>query len=978
MMLMRGVGLCAIRSSMTPFLIQILAMGLTVSQLFSKPVEEFKTHLDPVADVQLSSKILKDGCGIFTAGMAGDSRLNIENLLTGMLATPDAAQSGNAKTSAKPGASSGLFRKIDFQGLLNAYKLFCKGDQSVANQINIGAVLNYYNGVFKNLKDVKTLQTLKLGEATTVVDSDGKPFTEMYGAANRRLVVPIGKIPSHVKQAFVSAEDQNFYKHKGVDLAGLFRAFASIAGGSSGRPQGGSTITQQVVKNLLVNDDLTIERKMREMVLAARLEKIMSKDQILELYLNYVFLGRASWGIEMAAKSYFGPQSTTSNLSIEQAALLATLPKGPTYFNPDRHPERSRDRRQYVLTRMMADCNCVSAELINGLQDKNTAIVKYESPLAKGGFFFLDAISKEAKAAAGLDLKTAATHNIRSTVNPGLQKATEHAVRDGLMEYEANSGRKVWTGSQGSIAKDVEQLKMTWQEVLPRVQPKLYDVQWTLATVLSTNRSQVGLPGGKILPLKAPATVMRQLRLYDLIFVDVTGKEGKQTATIKLPARVQGSAVVLENKTGRVLAISGGFSYASSPYNRALLALRQPGSTLKPFVYLSALQAGLQPNTLLPDLPPGPPLSRRWRPKNYDGRSNGLVTFRTAIESSINLATIQLAARLGVDDPFKGLRYVQAMLAKAGLYKAESTKPDFAEVLGSREVRLIDLAAAYATVANVGLRPTPYFVESISRDGQTVYANRKAPPTPVPGIDRVAYYQLKKMLEGTVARGTAVRLKKYEGVVAGKTGTSNDESDAWFICFTNDITVAVWVGYDDKKIHRNLGGGSTGGRVALPIAERILKASFEIYKPAEKLAGPPDEIRQQVTELPIDMKSGVVQNTGFMEVFRGRNISDVIDTRISLLPEGEEAFKVQELPPEQIEDAELVERPGMANDPRHNFSPASSEPRVIIESDSAPGSGRPEYRPGVDDSYVIWRDQPRKVDPNAVYTYERIFNPQRR
>lgn len=953
-------------------------MGLTVSQIFSKPVEQFKTHIDPQTGVPIAAQMLKEGCGILSAQIK-DPRFNVELLLGAMVTDAETEKQQAAKlpkNSKAPVTGDKLLKKVDFAGLLNAYKLFCKGDTSVADKINLVEVINYYNSVYKNLKDVNSLKNLKLSEATMVMDAQGKPFNEMYGAANRRLVVPIAKIPAHVRQAFVSAEDQNFYSHKGVDIKGLMRAFTTVAGGSGSRPQGGSTITQQVVKNMLINDDLTVERKMREMLLAVRLEKVMTKDQILELYLNYVFLGRASWGVEMAARSYFGPQATTANLTIEQAAMLAALTKGPTYYNPDRQPERARDRRQYVLNRMREDCeaarrgHCPTPQQINDSANKPLGTVKFESPTTKGGFYFMDAIQKETKALTGLDLKSESTHVVQSTINPVLQRATEQAVREGLMDYEANTGRKVWTGPQGSIANDINKYKMKWEEVLPRVQPRLYDIPWTIAVVLDVGRAQVGLPDGKIVSLRAPGSVLRRLKAYDLIFVDVTGADKKQIATLKIPARVQGSAVILENQTGKVLAISGGFSYASSEYNRAMLAMRQPGSTLKPFVYLSALNVGLQPNTLLPDMPHDPPLSKNWQPKNYDRLAHGLVTFRTAIENSLNLPTIQLASRLGGKDPYAGLSYVQSVLKSVGLYKGDQQRRDFAEVLGSRETRLIDVATAYAAVANSGLRPTPYFIESISKDGRAVYTNNKPKPVQVERVDRVAFYQLKKILEGTVARGTATRLKKLEGFIAGKTGTSNDESDAWFVVFTNDITVAVWVGYDDRKIHYNLGGGSTGGRVALPIAEKILKASFDSYKKPTKLNGPPDEIKSQVTELKINLKTGSFEGGNFMETFRiDRNANSPLDTTHALLKPGEETFGMTEEPISE-EDAPLVEPQPAATqaEPQIRPEPEQTEPQRRQQDPEAQ-----PYRPGADDSYQLWRLQPRKVDPLYQENAEQIF-----
>jgi 1A family penicillin-binding protein len=911
---------------MTPFLIQLLAMGLVASQVFTKP-DQVRTHFDPRTSTAIATTLLKDGCRMVT-GQFKDARFNPEVLLEAMRTDAESATEST-------GTTAKIFKSIDFGGILNAYRYFCKGDKSVADKIDLAAVVEYYNKVFEKLPDVNSLRNYKFPEATTVLDGDRVHFTEMYGAGNRRIFVPISKIPDHVKQAFVAAEDQNFYQHKGVDQKGLLRAFMSVASGAGGaRPQGGSTITQQVVKNFLLNDDLTLERKMREMVLATRLERALSKDQILELYLNHIFLGRSSWGVEMAARNYFGPKSSVTNLTVEQAALLAALTKGPNYYNPDRQPERASDRRQYVLSRMREE-GSINADQLKALSQKPIQTVRFVSPTMKGGYYFIDSIQRELKAAAGIDLKKGSAHTVHSTLDASVQRSTEEAVREGLVRYEQSTGRRVWSGPEGSIARDVEQHQMKWQEILPRVQPRHYDVPWTVATVLDVNRPQVGLPSGQQVPLQAPAAVLRKLKTYDLIFVAVTGKQ-KQVANLIIPPKVQGAAVVMENQTGKVIAISGGFSYSQSEYNRALLAARQPGSTIKPFVYLTALNVGYQPNTLLPDLPHDPPLARNWIPKNYDLQNRGLVTFRSAIENSLNLPTVQLAARLGGNDPLRGLHYVQFTMKSVGLYKDGTQKKDFAEILGSKETQLINLAQAYATVANVGLKPTPHFIESVSRDGRTVYTNRKPRPVMVGEFDRVGFYQVKKLLEGTLVRGTAARLNKLAGYVAGKTGTSNDESDAWFVCFTNDITVAVWVGYDNKKIYRNLGGGSTGGRVALPIAERILKAYFDLYGKPEKLAGPPPEIKSQITEVAIDLKSGVVGAGDFPEIFRiDPKVRGPLDTRMALLRPGEHEMMI--IPVLQSEEQRALPLGG---------APGNQEPLILPESEPAPE-----------------RDQSRQVDP---------------
>jgi penicillin-binding protein 1A len=873
---------------MNTFLVQILAMGLTVSQLISKPVEQFITEFDPQAGIPAATQLLKGSCSILTKQI-DDPRFNIEVILNAMAADAKLRQKEASKKPALQSEPDKLLKRVDFNGLSNAYKFLCKGETAAGAKINWSEVLRFYNRVFKDLRDVQVLKNYKFTPAALVLDRQSQPITETTASVPRRIFVPIGKIPLHVRQAFISAEDQNFYAHKGIDPNGLARAFMSVAGGSSDRPQGGSTITQQVVKNLLLNNELSVERKMREMLLASRLEKILTKDQILELYLNLIYLGRSSWGVESATRNYFGVNSTVGKLTPEQAALLAGLTKGPNYYSPDRHPERAVSRRQYVLNRMREDCMarkkeaCLTPQQISAIANKPLQLAKFEKPTIRGGLFYQDASLKEARQLLGENSSTESQLTIYTTINQSLQKATDQALRDGLTEYEQMTGRRVWKGPLASIADEIETQKLQWKDVLARVQPRLYDVPWTLGVILDIANPQVGLLNGKILPLRAPPAIGKRLKKYDVVFIDVTEK----WAVLKIPPQVQGAAIVLENQTGRVLALTGGFSYGASEYNRAIQAQRQPGSTLKPFIYLSALNMGIQPNTLLPDMPHDPPLDRNWRPRNYDLQTRGLVTIRTAIENSLNLPTVQLTARLGGSDPYYGLKTVQKTLMDVGLYNSDFQTSDFATVLGSRELTLLGLATAYATVANTGLRPTPYFVDTIVRAGRTIHSGKRTPLARVEGVDRVSFFQLRRILEGTVARGTAVRLKQFQGLIGGKTGTSNNETDAWFVCFTNDLTIAAWVGYDNKSIHANLGEGSTGGSVALPIVEKILKASFPSYRVPQKLSGPPGEISKDILEAPIEMSSGEFGRGNFPEIFRlDRSTGKPIDTiRILLKPE---------------------------------------------------------------------------------------------
>jgi penicillin-binding protein 1A len=438
-----------------------------------------------------------------------------------------------------------------------------------------------------------------------------------------------------VQRAFVAAEDRRFFEHHGVDERGIIRAFIDNFA-NAGRPQGGSTITQQVVKNLLVGDDVSYERKIREMIVASRVESTLSKPEILELYLNSAYLGRGSWGVEMAAQSYFGKSS--KNLTLAEGAMLAGLLKGPSFFNPDRHPQRAKERLAYVLGRMQED-GVISAE------DKDLALAAPPKLLAfaqkrrDSGLHFVDFLSREAKTDGILSL-TAEPYTVHSTINAPLQRVAEAALQEGLARYEIDAGRVQFRGSEANIGDAVQKLSAdgaaattpgalpAWQQALQAVKLSLSDVHWEPAVILdkggsklSDGNMRVGIRDGRVLPLNAAnGGVKRSLGLYDVVYVrvieDKTVAQPKTAggapgavvsvggrAELRVRPTVQGAALVLENKTGRILAMAGSFSYFASQLNRTAQTQRQPGSAMKPLTYLTALQAGLQPNTLVSDDP---------------------------------------------------------------------------------------------------------------------------------------------------------------------------------------------------------------------------------------------------------------------------------------------------------------------------------------------------------------------------------------
>jgi penicillin-binding protein 1A len=839
--------------SMETLLVKIFAVALALSQVTTTP-EAVKTEFDRDHDQPEVARILHAGC------VHMRKAFDIEDInLDDLIATAMQDQQGAADQNA-------AFHGIKFADLQTAYRQFCKDEVVAQPALDLGDVIDFYNKAAANLPDHARLKGLQLPGASVVLDRKGERFAEVFEENQRRVWVALSDIPLQVQQAFVAAEDKRFYQHKGIDERGLIRAFIGNLA-QSGRPQGGSTITQQIVKNLLVGDDLSYERKIREAIVASRVEATLSKDEILELYLNSVYLGRSAWGIEMAARSYFGKPA--KELTLEEGALLAGLTKGPNFFSPDRHPGRAQERLAYVLSRLRED-GIVDAELPAKGLPALPAFVAYEKPHRDIGFYFTDQVAREAKAAAGIDAITANSYTVRSTINPPLQRAVEETLQEGLWRYERNTGRTEFRGAEASLAQAVQRIEAdaknndkrpAWQQALANARLPLYDVHWTPAVLVEQpgkkgNAWRVGLADGRIVPLSLDvAAAIRKLTLYDVVLVRVVEGRSKAAARAELRVRpaVQGALVVLENKTGRILAMTGGFSYPLSQLNRVTQAQRQPGSAIKPLSYLAALGNGLQPNTLVEDepitLPPiGGGRAREqdyWSPKNYGGDSSGTITLRRALENSRNLATAHLLDGGIADTPEASLNRFCALAAEAQIYR--ECEKFYPVVLGAQPVRPIDLAAFYAAIANEGAHPSPHTIDAIEHNGLVIYRREPTSSESIASVDRVAFYQLKSMLQGVLARGTARSIGDLAPYVAGKTGTSQDENDAWFVGFTNDVTVAVWIGYDnaDGK-RRTLGGGATGGGLAVPIFEPVIQAVWANVAPRAALAPPSPEAKRNL------------------------------------------------------------------------------------------------------------------------------------
>jgi 1A family penicillin-binding protein len=844
-MVLNLLGTSSVWAEMDIVLVKIFAVALTFSQLATEP--EPRTSFDPTADQQHVIDLLRAGCERMKRAFDVEA-INIDDLIATAMDDPEAASGGHA-----------AYRGIKIADLHVAYKQFCKNETIVNPVVDIQQVIDFYNRTLADLPDHARLKGGRLPGASEVLDLKGERFGEVHERDQRRVWVSLADIPIHVQQAFVAAEDKRFYEHKGIDERALVRSFIGNLT-QAGRPQGGSTITQQVVKNLLVGDELSYERKMREMVLASRLEHTLSKSEILELYLNSIFLGRGASGVEMAARSYFG--KSARDLTLSEGALLAGITKGPNYYSPIRNVDRARERFRYALGRMQDD-GAITAE-----QDKQALaafpdIVPDDQIERPPGSYFADYVARELTATSRLSAFRVGSYRVRSTLQPDLQQATELALQEGLANYEKNAGRVEFQGPELNLSAAMERAAAEpdssadpdWLRAL-RSARLPHDIQWKAAVVIEKGGSRrgeairVGLSDGRTLPLSGPAAILRSLKLHDVIWVRVTEGKGKAVrAELRVRPVVQGAAVVIENKTGRILAMAGGFSYAGSQLNRVTQSQRQPGSSLKPLTYLAALQKGLQPNTLVRDqditFPPIQASKRSedyWSPKNYDGSSSGIITLRSALEKSRNLATVSLLDGGIASNAPSSLDQVCALAVELKIYKECERYYPF--VLGAQPVRPIDLAQFYATIANEGMRPTPHAIEAIEQNGNIVYQTSSALEQ-VNGADRASFFQLKTLLQGVVQRGTAHRIGSLAPYVAGKTGTTDDENDTWFVGFSNDVTVAVWVGYDNADgRRRTLGSGQTGASVALPIFEPIMQGVWAYHAPRALLDPPSPEARR--------------------------------------------------------------------------------------------------------------------------------------
>ncbi len=691
------------------------------------------------------------------------------------------------------------------------------------------AVAIYAAWLFHDMPDGSELADFHPVTSARVFAWDGTLIGE-YGQ-ERRVYVPYDRIPPRLAEAFLAAEDRNFYNHNGVDVGGMSRAMGkNIFNFLTGkRFEGGSTITQQVAKNLILGNERTLGRKLKEVIMARRLEASLSKDQILELYLNDIYLGYRSYGIGAAAFNYFG--KSVDELSLSQMAYLGALPKGPENYRPSNHKAEAMARRNWVLGEMAKDGWVTKAEAEAAMKDDLVIQAKPERAKYHDADYFVGEVELRARKLFPQNPDAIYTQGyyIKTTLDPKLQTLARSALMDGLELYDRRHG---WRGAWGNLT-----LGDNWQQDVSDAYDRLDDSlkmpserpTWQVAAVDSKGGAIRLVDTGGTGTIRAVdvawAQAGRGLKPGDLIYVEPDTTAG--VYKLKQVPAVNGALVAVDPYTGRIEAMVGGYSYSLSKFNRATQALRQPGSSIKPFVYAAALQNDFTPASIIDDSPVSMVGGdgKLWTPENYEHDYLGPQPMRKGIELSRNLMTIHLAEKVGIETIVKKIHDYGVT--------DQMLPPELSMVLGAGEVAPYRLATSYSIFVNGGRAVKPHLIDEVEdRDGNVVYKadERQCPaactadfdglqsprlmPQGTQVMDDITAYQINSFLQGVTIRGTAAAAKSLGFPVGGKTGTTNDFRSAWFMGFDTDLVVGVFVGFDDN---RSLGDHETGAVAALPI-----------------------------------------------------------------------------------------------------------------------------------------------------------------
>ncbi|MCA0870306.1 PBP1A family penicillin-binding protein [Seohaeicola saemankumensis] len=708
--------------------------------------------------------------------------------------------------------------------------------------LTIGGVFWMYG---RDLPSHESLAQYKPPTISRIYNGEGQLIDEF--AKERRLFTPAEEIPDLVKQAFISAEDKNFYHHKGYDTRGIAAAAIEAVQSRGQNVRGASTITQQVMKNFLLSGDRRAERKIKEIILAARLEETLDKEQILELYMNEIFLGQNSYGVTAAAQTYFN--KTLSELAPHEAAFLASLPKAPSDYHPVRRKDRLLQRRNYVLREMNQ----------NGYLDQATYEAEVAQPLRSvqnGDFdsfrtalpprdYFTDEIRRQLTEDFGEGEFFTGGFTVRATIDQEMQVYAARALRRQLEIYDRNRGR--WRGTGVSLGEEALASEATWREALAVAEVPRDVADWSAAVVLSVGDQSLsvgieGVEGTGSVPRSdikwMKGSFADNMKRGDVVLVMPVKKDGAVTHwSLRQIPEVQGGFVAMDVNTGRVISMQGGFSYQHSVFNRATQAQRQPGSSFKPFVYAAALDSGYSPATIVVDAPIEINTPQGlWRPRNSSNKFYGPTPLRTGIEMSRNLMTIRLAQEVSMP-------VVAGYAERFGVY--DDMGPFLANSLGAEETTLYKMVTAYAMFANGGERLQPTLVDRIQdRFGKTIYrhderdcvdcSSAALAPGEAPRIvsnrsrvmDPITAYQLTSMMKGVVDRGTASGVIKLPVPTAGKTGTTNEARDVWFVGFTSNIVAGCYIGYDRP---RPLGRGAYGASMCGPVFQEFMEKAVEKY-----------------------------------------------------------------------------------------------------------------------------------------------------
>lgn len=700
----------------------------------------------------------------------------------------------------------------------------------------------------RDLPDYQQLLNYKPATISRIYSSEGYIISEL--AKENRIFYKINEIPEVVINAFIAAEDRNYYDHPGFDISSIFRAsiqnLLNLTNDKS--PVGGSTITQQVVKNFLLTNERSISRKVKEAILAYRINQVLSKEKILELYLNQIYLGNRSYGIVAASLSYF--DKDISKLTLEEAALLASLPKAPSLLDPTRNAKRVKSRRDWVLNGMY-EANFITLDQKQQAQDAPIKVITKNISDYDNNGYFVEAVKLELQEKYGYAKIYEGGVSVYTSLNMHLQKYADQALREGLIDYDKRYG---YRGPITSITFD----KSDWVQSLSQIDEPAAIGNWQIALVtdVASDKAVIGLKTGakstvrfetskwarkRMNNLKMGKKVLGMseiLKQGDVILVNKV--DDKDSYTLEQIPQVNGAIIAIQPKTGNIIAMSGGYSFKQSKYNRVTQAYRQPGSTFKAFVYLTALQKGYSAMSILKDEPITISQGKTsWTPKNFEGKFLGDITLRKSLEKSRNLATVDLITKIGAEP-------VGLTAANLGVY-SKVPPAYYSMALGAFETTLLKLTNAFAIFANDGKYVKSNMISRIeNHDQEKIYkaSNRECVNCFIEQnesssnfninpiieyeaeqvIDPLINYQLVSMLEGVVNRGTAVRARSLGKTIAAKTGTSNESYDTWCIGFTPDIAVGVFVGYDTPK---TLGAREQGSTVALPIFIKFMNSALK-------------------------------------------------------------------------------------------------------------------------------------------------------